>query len=66
MLAERKLHEAQRLLTQPEPPVKRIAASLGFHSAPYFTRFIRSHTGQSPTEIRRGPTGPAARTGLRH
>ncbi|WP_370046722.1 MULTISPECIES: helix-turn-helix transcriptional regulator [Salipiger] len=64
MLAERKLHEAQRLLAQPDPPVNRIAESLGFHSAPYFTRFIRSHTGHSPTELRRGRHG--ARPGLRH
>ncbi len=54
MLAERKLHEAQRLLALPEPAVNRIAEALGFNSAPYFTRFIRSHTGLSPTEIRNG------------
>ncbi|WP_315901596.1 helix-turn-helix transcriptional regulator [Salipiger bermudensis] len=66
MLAERKLHEAQRLLTQPDPPVNRIAESLGFHSAPYFTRFIRSHTGHSPTEIRRGQRAAGGRPGLRH
>ncbi|MCR8547316.1 helix-turn-helix transcriptional regulator [Salipiger sp. P9] len=62
MLAERKLHEARRLLMQPAPPVNRIATDLGFHSAPYFTRFIRSHTGMSPTEIRRGTRPPGTRS----
>lgn len=62
MLAERKLHEARRLLLmRPGPPVNRIAESLGFHSAPYFTRFIRSHTGFSPTEIRQGAQRPGTR-----
>ncbi|MBN9886394.1 helix-turn-helix transcriptional regulator [Salipiger abyssi] len=64
MLAERKLHEAHRLLSHPAPPVNRIASDLGFHSAPYFTRFIRSHTGLSPTEIRRGTRAPGSRAAL--
>lgn len=64
MIAERKLHEARRQLADPAPPVNRIATGLGFHSAPYFTRFIRSHTGLSPTELRRGDKAPV-RPGLR-
>ncbi|WP_417721667.1 AraC family transcriptional regulator [Salipiger sp.] len=62
MLTERKLHEARCLLSQPQPPVNRVAAALGFHSAPYFTRFIRTHTGVSPSELRRGARPPARRT----
>ncbi|KAA8606566.1 helix-turn-helix transcriptional regulator [Salipiger aestuarii] len=64
MIAERKLHEARRQLAAPELSVKRIAEGLGFHSAPYFTRFIRSHTGLSPTELRRG-NRPPVRPGVR-
>jgi AraC family transcriptional activator of pobA len=52
MLTERKLHAARIALESPRPPVKEIAQSLGFASAAYFTRFIQSHTGKSPTAIR--------------
>ncbi|EPX78142.1 helix-turn-helix domain-containing protein [Salipiger mucosus] len=53
MIAERKLHAARQMLAEGEAPVMRVAEMLGFQSAAYFTRFIRSHTGSSPTDLRR-------------
>ncbi len=52
ILTERKLHAARLALESPRPPVKDIAQSLGFASAAYFTRFIQTHTGKSPTGLR--------------
>ena len=52
LLTQRILHAAQTLLTATKVPVQDIARHLGFGSAAYFTRFIQSHTGQSPTEVR--------------
>ncbi|MBV2360839.1 helix-turn-helix transcriptional regulator [Thalassococcus sp. CAU 1522] len=63
LLTDRKLHEARRLLALPAPPVKDVAAMLGFQSAAYFTRFIRNHTAHSPSALRkRAQTGPAKAT----
>ncbi|ANT59264.1 hypothetical protein AYJ57_02140 [Salipiger sp. CCB-MM3] len=61
MLSERKLHEAHRLLAEPEPAIANIAASLGFASAAYFSRFIRKQTGQTPSDLRAG-VPPVRRT----
>lgn len=60
MLTERKLHAARQMLSSPGQPVKKIAQSLGFASAAYFTRFIQQQTGMTPTALRaagakRGP-----------
>lgn len=52
MLTERKLYAARIALESPRPPIKDIAQSLGFASAAYFTRFIQTHTGKSPTTLR--------------
>ena len=52
MLTERKLHAARSALEAPKPSVQEIAASLGFGSPAYFTRFIQSHTGHTPTALR--------------
>ncbi|MDF3413639.1 helix-turn-helix domain-containing protein [Sulfitobacter sp. M57] len=52
ILTERVLHDARRLLAETSHPAKQIAASLGFGSAAYFTRFIQQHTGQSPSNLR--------------
>lgn len=52
MLTERKLHAARIALESPRPPVKEVARSLGFSSAAYFTRFIQSHTGATPSALR--------------
>lgn len=60
ILTERKLHAARTALESPKPAVKEVARALGFTSPAYFTRFIQSHTGQSPSALRaatRQPTG---------
>lgn len=49
---ERSLHAAREMLEDTELPVGRIASSLGFGSAAYFSRFILHHTGQSPSALR--------------
>lgn len=62
ILAERRLHAARIALESPRPAVKDVARSLGFASAAYFTRFIQSHTGKSPSELRaeaQPKSGPA-------
>lgn len=53
ILTERRLYEARLLLAKPKPPIQDIARDLGFHSPAYFTRFIQTHTGQSPSALRR-------------
>jgi AraC-like DNA-binding protein len=53
IVADRKLYDARRRLSDGAEPVKDIAASLGFASAAYFTRAFRAGTGQSPSEFRR-------------
>lgn len=53
LLAERRIFEARRLLTETDQPVGRIGASLGFASAAYFARAFQHMTGHSPTAFRR-------------
>lgn len=53
LLSERRLHAARVALQSPKPPLKDVAASLGFSSAAYFTRFVQAHTGQSPSALRK-------------
>ena len=52
MLTERSLHAAREMLEAGERPIGHIAASLGFGSAAYFSRFVLQHTGQSPSALR--------------
>ncbi len=53
ILAERRIFEARRLLTETDHPVGRIGSSLGFTSPAYFTRAFQNMTGHSPTAFRR-------------
>ncbi|MFZ5961634.1 helix-turn-helix transcriptional regulator [Thalassococcus sp. BH17M4-6] len=53
ILTERRLYEARSLLSRPRPAIQDIAKSLGFQSAAYFTRFIQTRTGQTPSALRR-------------
>ncbi len=53
LLHDRQLFEARKLLTETKLPVARVAESLGFTSAAYFTRAFQSRTGKTPTEFRR-------------
>ena len=53
LLSERQLHAAHQLLITTRVPAHDIARHLGFGSAAYFTRFIKQHTGVTPTMLRR-------------
>lgn len=53
LLQDRRIFEAQRLLSETRIPVGHIAASLGFASAAYFTRAFHHMTGKSPSAFRR-------------
>lgn len=54
LLTERSLHAARDMLEVGDLPVGQVAASLGFGSAAYFSRFILQHTGQTPSALRAG------------
>ncbi|MEL6168445.1 MAG: helix-turn-helix transcriptional regulator [Pseudomonadota bacterium] len=53
LVQDRVHYEARRLLSETDIPVNRIAKSLGFRSAAYFTRAFQSNTGTTPSEFRR-------------
>ncbi|MBO9440751.1 helix-turn-helix domain-containing protein [Phaeobacter italicus] len=53
LLTERQLHAARSLLVSTDLPIRDIAATLGFGSAAYFTRFITQHTGETPSRLRK-------------
>ncbi|KMK67270.1 AraC family transcriptional regulator [Puniceibacterium sp. IMCC21224] len=61
MLVERRLYEARLLLSAPAPAIREIASDLGFHSAAYFTRFIQTHTGLTPSALRKHSLGQPTR-----
>lgn len=60
VLNERVMHEAQQLLTSGSLPIQDIARHLGFGTSAYFTRFVRSRSGQSPSQMRRSSKGNKA------
>ncbi|MFQ6547891.1 helix-turn-helix domain-containing protein [Aestuariibius sp. 2305UL40-4] len=53
LLADRRLYEARKRLTDTAEPINRIAGDLGFGSPAYFTRVFHAHTGRSPSDFRR-------------
>ena len=53
ILQDRVLFEARRMLVETRMPVKRVAESLGYASAAYFTRNFHLRTGQTPSDFRR-------------
>lgn len=52
LLTERSCHAARRLLAETDQTAAEIAASLGFGSAAYFTRFMQQHSGLPPSKLR--------------
>ncbi|MEO0391078.1 MAG: AraC family transcriptional regulator [Pseudomonadota bacterium] len=52
LLTQRVLHAARSALVETDAPMNEIARHLGFGSAAYFTRFIQSRTGATPTALR--------------
>lgn len=57
MLTDRVLHAAHVLLEETDVSVQNIARHLGFGSAAYFTRFVQTHTGATPTALRKRAVG---------
>jgi len=55
-VAEAKARMAERLLLNPSVTVGDVAASLGFSSVSYFSRFFRKHCGTNPAAARGGGT----------
>lgn len=53
LLTERSLHAARQALERGERPISQVAASLGFTSAGYFSRFVQHHTNLSPSALRK-------------
>jgi len=53
LLADRRMHEARRLLADTRLPVRDVSASLGFASPAYFTRAFQGSTGKTPSDFRR-------------
>ncbi|SNR39855.1 helix-turn-helix domain-containing protein [Puniceibacterium sediminis] len=61
MLTERRLNEARVLLATPDPTIQDVARNLGFNSPAYFTRFIQTHTGKTPSALRKLSLGTSTR-----
>lgn len=53
LLHDRVIFEARMLLSETKLPIARIAESLGFTSAAYFTRAFQHRTGKTPSAFRR-------------
>ena len=51
-LANYRMDQAKRLLTNPSMPVADVAAAVGFNDPSYFTRVFRKQEGVSPSEYR--------------
>ena len=51
-LANYRVHQAKRLLSNPAMPVADVAAAVGFNDPSYFTRVFRKKEGVSPSEYR--------------
>lgn len=57
LLTRRILHASRDLLETTDMPANRVAATLGFRSAAYFSRFIQQHTGHAPSALRKTGQG---------
>lgn len=56
-VADKKLSEAKRKLSQKKKSVTQIADELHFESVPYFCEFFKKHTGLTPSEYRERTDG---------
>ena len=56
LLAEVQVHRSRVQLAASHHPINEVARTLGFTNASHFTRFVRQHTGMTPSEIRRRAT----------
>lgn len=55
LLHDRLIFEARKMLAETRMPVAKVAESLGFTSAAYFTRAFQHRTGKTPTGFRKAP-----------
>ena len=62
LLTQHSLQRARRFLEDDGLKAVDIAKRLGFSTPAYFTRFIKTHTGQTPSELRK--SGKTARISL--
>ncbi|SFG07984.1 AraC-type DNA-binding protein [Palleronia marisminoris] len=53
LLLDRLHFEARRLLSETRMPINKVAETLGFRSAAYFSRAFRARTGHTPRDFRR-------------
>ncbi|HEX9510063.1 MAG TPA: helix-turn-helix domain-containing protein [Puia sp.] len=53
LIHERLILEAKRKIIHSEESIKEIAWLLGFKERPYFSRFFKIHTGQTPEEFQK-------------
>ncbi|MCR8827300.1 helix-turn-helix transcriptional regulator [Pseudosulfitobacter koreensis] len=53
ILSQRILHAARTALVDTDVPMQDIARHLGFGSAAYFTRYIQTQTGKTPSQLRK-------------
>jgi AraC-like DNA-binding protein len=53
-IAEKRMHEAMRLLARDDLLIKEVAYRVGFEDANYFSRRFKRVVGKSPTSYRRG------------
>lgn len=53
LIHDRLIVEAKRKIVHNENTIKEIAYFLGFKDRPYFSRFFKVHTGQTPEEFQR-------------
>ncbi len=60
-LANYRMQQAKRLLTNPAMPVADVAAAVGFNDPSYFTRVFRKQEGVSPSEYRAASVFEATR-----
>jgi AraC-like DNA-binding protein/ActR/RegA family two-component response regulator len=60
-LANYRMEQAKRLLTNPSMPVADVAAAVGFNDPSYFTRVFRRQEGVSPSEYRAASVFEATR-----
>jgi AraC family transcriptional activator of pobA len=51
LIHDRIVLEAKRQIIHSESTIKEIAYNLGFKDRPYFSRFFKQHTGQSPEQF---------------
>lgn len=66
LLTDRRLYAARVALEDDVTPIQQIATDLNFGSPAYFTRFVKTHTGFSPSALRKGQSVRSTGAGPKH